>query len=239
MLFAAGTRPTADDVERLLTASPAEFGPAAQVGHRPSDDAGWMELLASGLTYDLRGLAPGGAARLTPAVHVYGLPADIEKFGFEAVLLQPGEHIAAGASLLPIVRNLLGLAAALALELPLTAVCWNPAQTWMDPRYFGRIVVNWLSGGVFPALGLTGLRHVLGGALESSGLTYFIGQEICMPAREGQSGPETMKLAGRLVDHLVRRGPIKTPMTLPGSNGEVLLLEPSADGKHIVITGPA
>ena len=233
MLFAVGDRPAASDIERLLTAS-NHSGHAARISHRPPDDHGWLELLASGLTYDLRGLAPGSAAPIPPVDDVYGLPRDIHKFEFEAISLAPGAHIAAGGALMPVVRILMGLAANLASELPLTAICWNPARSWMEPRYFGRIVVNWLSGGTFPALGLTCLRNRPDGVVESSGLAFFIGQELLVPERGDEPVSETVKLAGRIVDHLVRQGPLARSDTFSGPGGEQLRLEPSSDGRQVL-----
>lgn len=233
LLFAVGTRPTTSDIERLLTA-PAQAGHAARISHRPPDDHGWLELLASGLTYDMRGLAPGCAAPIPPVGDVYGLPRDIHKFEFEAISLAPGAHIAAGGALLPVVRILMGLAANLALELPITAVCWNPAGSWMEPRYFSRIVVNWLSGGAFPALGLTCLRNRPDGVVESAGLAFFTGQELLVPRRAGEPGPETVKLAGRIIDHLVRYGPLDRSDIFSGPGGEQLRLEPSSDGRRVM-----
>lgn len=233
MLFAVGARPTAGEIERLLTAS-SQPGHAARISHRPPDDHGWLELLASGLTYDLRGLAPGCAAPIPPLCDVYGLPQDIDKFEFEAISLAPGPHIAAGGSLMPVVRILIGVAANLALELPITAVCWSPAGSWMEPRYFGRIVVNWLSGGAFPALGLTCLRSRPDGVIESTGLAFFTGQELLVPERLGETKAEAVKLAGRIVDHLVRHGPLERSDTFSGPGGEQLVIERSSDGRHVL-----
>jgi hypothetical protein len=208
----------------------------ASVSHRPSDDHGWLELLASGLTFDLRGLAPGVAAPMPPVGHVYGLPADIARFDFEAILLVPDQHIAAGANLMPVIRTLVELSANLALQLPITAICWNPAQSWMEPKYFNRIVANWLSGGAFPVLGLTGVHRRPDGVIESSGLAYFTGQELCVPERDGEPGSETVKLAARLIDHLVQHGRLDKTETLIGPGGEQLVTQPTADGRHISVS---
>jgi hypothetical protein len=235
LLFAPGGRPSASDVERLmLDAAASEI--AARISHRPPDDHGWLELLVSGLTFDLRGLAPGMAAPILPPGPVYGLPADVDKFAFEAVLLVPGAHIAAGGAMMPVVRVLIGLAANLALQLPLTAICWNPAQSWMEPRYFGRMAVSWLSRGAFPVLGLTGVQRRSDGAFESTGLAYFTGQEVRLNGRGGEPDSEAVKLAGRIVDHLVRHGPLESPDTLVAPGGEVLLLEPSRDGRMVEVS---
>ena len=238
LIFAAGARPTASDIERFMAGQTAS-GQAGRISFRPPDDHGWLEILASGLTYDLRGLAPGSGAPLPPAEHRYGLPAEIEQRELEPISLAPGAHITAGGPLMPVVRILLGLAAGFALEMPIAAICWNPAATWMEPKYFGRIVVNWLSGGAFPALGLTGLCSRADGGIESSGLAYFTGQEVCLPGPVGRAGPEAAKLAGRVIDHLVRHGPIDRCESIAGPGGENLLLEPSADGRHVLVARAA
>jgi hypothetical protein len=235
LLFAPGKRPSASDLDRLIH-SAADSGIAARISHRPPDDHGWLELLASGLTFDLRGLAPGTAAPIPPVGPVYGLPADVDRFEFEAISLGPGSNVGAGGTMMPVVRILLGLAANLALQLPISAVCWNPARSWMEPRYFGRVAVTWLSGGAFPALGLTGVRRRSDGAFESTGLAYFTGQEVCVRGHEGEVGSDTIKLAARVVDHLVRHGPLQVPDTLPCPSGAALMLQPSSDGRFVEVS---
>lgn len=234
LLFAIGTRPTASDIERLLTLAD-QSGQGARISHRPPDDHGWLELLASGLTYDVGGLAPGSAAPTPPVGQVFGVPSDIEKFEFEPISLKPGAHIASGGAQLPVVRVLLGLVANLALELPVTAVCWNPAGVWMEPKYFNRIVLAWLSGGLFPALGLTRLCAGPDGVVESAGLAFFTGQELSVNPGAGEREPETVRLAVRIVDFLVRQGPLDRPASFTGLTGEALLLEPSPDGGRVVV----
>lgn len=240
LLFAAGSRPSASDVDRLAAAPvPGQSGQAVLISHRPPDAHGRLELLSSGATYDLSGLAPARAAPTPVPRHVFDLPLDIGRFGFEAVSLAPGAHVAAGGALLPVARTLTGLAARLALELPATAVCWNPACSWMAPRYFSRVVSNWLAGGGFPALGLTGVRRRGDGVLESSGLAFFTGQELRVPRRGGEPGSETTQLAARVIDHLVRHGPLERRDAVAGPAGEMLILEPSPDGRHVTVTRPA
>jgi hypothetical protein len=238
LLFAAGMRPTASDIERL-GAEALGLGQSARISYRPPDDHGWIELLASGLTFDLRGLAPGSAAPLPQATQVYALPEDIGRFVFEAVSLAPGAHIAAGGALLPVIRTLLGLAAALVIELPVTAVCWNPAGVWTEPKYFSRIAINWLSGGPFPSLGLTSLRERRDGGLESAGLAYFVGQEVCVAPGIGAPGADMAKIAGRVADHLIRHGPLDRPERFAGLDGEALVLNPSPDGRNVVVARAA
>jgi hypothetical protein len=238
MVVAVGARPSASDVERLLSTT-ADSAPAARIGHRPADDHGWLELIVSGLAFELRGLAPGMAAPIPPVGPVYGLPTDMDRFQLEAISLAPGAHIAAGGAMMPVVRALVGLAASLALELPLVAVCWDPARSWMEPRYFGRVALTWLSGGAFPALGLAGVHRRGEGLIESTGLAFFTGQEVRVGARDGEPGPETIKLAAQVVDHLVRYGPLDRADRLAGPDGEALTLQPSSDGRFVEVSRQA
>jgi len=252
LLFAAGGRPSASDVDRLAASvacgpvppepvreEPVPAGPAMRISHRPADAQGWLELSSGDGAYELSGLAPARAAPTPVPRLVFDLPRDIGRFGFEAVSLAPGAHLAGGGALLPMARMLIGLAARLARDLPVTAVCWNPACSWMAPRYFGRVVSNWLAGGVFPALGLTGVRRRKDGALESSGLAFFTGQELRVPRRGEEPGSETTQLAARIIDYLVRRGPLERREGVTGPTGEALILEPSPDGRRVTVTRPA
>ena len=133
--------------------------------------------------------------------------------------------------MLPVVRAMAAIAGILALELEALAVCWEPAGSWMDPQYFSRVVEGWCAGGAFPALGLIGIERTHDGGVESDGLDFFVGQELRIDSRRGESAADTVKLAARVIDHLVNCGAIFTREALVGPGGEPLLAEPSTDGK--------
>lgn len=232
LLFPAGARPTVDDIVRLLDAP--ESGMAVRISHRPPAEEGWLELLASGLTFDLRGLSPSAAVPHEPMPHAYGFPETRTEEALEALSLVPSGHIAAGASLGPVLRTMLQLAANLANRLEAGAVQWRPAGTVMEPRYFSGAVFNWLTGGAFPALGLTALTPASDGSVASTGLSHFIGQEMQLEGRAGEASNESVKLAIRLVDYLVRHGPLNENHEIPTDAG-ILLAEPSRVGKRVWI----
>jgi hypothetical protein len=125
------------------------------------------------------------------------------------------------------------IAADLASKLGAKAVCWGPAGSWMDPSYFVRVVDGWLAGGAFPALGFTGIERNREGVVESDGLAFFIGQELRVDSRRGEPAADTVKLAVRAIDHLVRHGRMDRRQGLTGPGGESLLAEPTADGRYI------
>jgi hypothetical protein len=231
LLFRPGERPSADDLIHLIDSGQAS-GPAARVSHRPDARHGWLELLASGLTFDVRGLSPLEALDTAPldsyGNRVFGFTGSDPERQYEAVEIALSHHIMAGAGLQPVVRTMVGLAA------NLTAVRWHPADTLMEPRYFVRVVLAWLAGGAFPALGLTALTQAQDGSIASRGLAHFTGQEMRLEATAGESPAEAVQLAIRVIDDLVREGRIATPRKI-GAGKDALLAEPSQVGKLVLV----
>lgn len=202
--------------------SPEVANVAAQISHRP-EDGSWLEILANGLTFDLRGLAPAAPAAGCALNHSYGFTDGVPDGPFEAIEIVPGPHIAAGGQLPPVVRTLASLAANLAVNLPAAAVAWHGAETCVEPGFFSRTVLNWLAGGAFPALGLTALVPASDGSVASRGLAAFTGQEFQLAGAPGESPADTLKLAVRVADYLIRRGRLTEPCEIAGS----LSAEPS------------
>jgi len=234
LIFAVGQRPAVEDIERLLATTDASFL-GARISHRADDREGWVELLASGLTFDLTGLAPAPSSPVPEARHRFGVDAVLASSPLEAITLVPGQHIAGGNAMMPVVKTMAGLVANLALHLTAKAVCWHPAGTWMDPNYFARVVLNWQSGGAFPALGLTAVDQTEDGSVMSCGLSYFVGQEVQVEAAPGETPAETVKLAMRVIDYMVLHGPLRSPRKLEGPAGETLMAEPSQYGDVVWI----
>lgn len=196
---------------------------------------GWLELLGSGLTFDLTGLSPASPGSLPAPRHVFGLTPDVAGQDWEACLLAPGPHLADAGAMEPVVRIMAGIAGQLALGLEAKAVCWLPAASWMDANYFARIVEAWHGGGAFPALGFAGMDRLADGWVVSDGLAFFAGQELRVEPRPGESAADTVKLAVRLADRLVRQGPIVESGRLAGPDAEPLFVEPSADGRQVLL----
>ncbi|HKT85899.1 MAG TPA: hypothetical protein VJQ77_07435 [Novosphingobium sp.] len=225
LLFARGARPTEPVLEGLFESLELS-GSAARVSRRAGDGEAWLEVLAGGLAFDLRGIAPGTPAADRHAFHHYGFADGLPDEPLEAIELVPGPHVAAGGGLMPVVQALAGLAANLALNLPVAAVAWHSAEIWLEPRYFSRTVLNWLAGGAFPAPGLVALVPASDDGISSKGLAHFTGQEIQLAAAAGEAEADTMKLAARAVDHLVRRDKLTRAEEISGT-GVPLLAEPS------------
>lgn len=240
LLFAAGSRPSAADVERVFNAPQAAGaavhgvgGAIARISSRRGVQEGWLELLASGLTFDLRGLAEGEACPVPPPSHYFGLPRRVADLVLEAITLAPGPHIGGGGAMVPVVKAMAVVTSELALKLGPMAVCWQPAASWMDSDYFARIIAAWRGGGAFPALGMCGVERKPDGGVESQGLAFLVGHELRVEPRPGEPAAETVKLAVRMIDHLVRHGPIQGREALTGPSGEALLAETASHGRFV------
>lgn len=203
------------------------------LSHIASDPEHWVELLAAGLTYDCRGLAPGAPASWPGAGALLGLH---EPPPGETITLQPSPHLAEGRGLLPVVRVIAGLGAQLA-DLPgLVAVHWNPARCWMAPKYFCGVVADWLSGGAFPALGLTSLQRGSDGTMVTAGLDYLIGQELRFEPDRKLVPAAVARIAVRLIHDLVETGPLRREGEFTGPEGEVLRVEPVRQGRQLKVS---
>lgn len=231
MLFAPGSRPAAADVERLLEATLPGRPQIARISHRPLANDGWLELLASGLTFDLRGLSPAEGASVPLFRHGFGLAPGQQSLECEAVALEPSVHVASGAAMVPVVRVLAGIAEVLCGLDTVCAVCWNPAASWMESGYFVRLVRSWLAGGAFPGLGLTGIERTGDGGIETDGLAFFTGQELRVEPLAGEAPADTVKLAVRTIDLLVRHGHVDSSYNLTGPAGEGLQIVPDPGGR--------
>ena len=204
MLFHVGRRPTAPDVRATLAR-----GSCGQVSYDPAGGDGvgvpgdWLEVVLDGLTFDVLGLAPGRSLQPSIPRHLFGLPA-AALTGCEAIGLAPGPHIASAASAPPVVRTLLRLAAGLASQLEgVVAMQWLPAASVMQKDRFVDIVGDWLAGGPFPALGLTGVVEQPGPQIASDGLAFFTGRELVLDPALSTDRVAATRLITRLIDRLV------------------------------------
>lgn len=227
MLFGVGARPDAAAVRAL-----AQEGGFAVTHEGEDGGKTWLELVINGLAYDLAGLSGGVGGRIAAPRHQFAVD-DLAAEAVEAVTLVAGPHLVEGASMMPVVRSQVLLARQLSTLAGLRAIAWNPAQSWMAPDHFVRVVTAWLDGGPFPALGLTGLHPVLDGGLQSQGLAFFTGQELRIEPELAEDRVGATKLAVRLINELVTQNPVDRRHEFAGIDGAPLILEPSSNGRFV------
>jgi hypothetical protein len=228
LVYAGGQRPSLEALAELSLRDPISL--RFTISHVPSGDAAWAELLAGGLTYDCRGLAPGDPAPQPGRGTMLGLP-DIP--AGEAISLEPAPHLAEGRGMLPVVRVLAGVGAELAQLPGLNGVFWQPAQCWMAPKYFRGVMAEWLGGGSFPSLGLTALQRQNDGAMLSVGLDFLIGQELRFEPDRRLVPAAVARIAMRLIHSLIESGPLTESADFTGPDGERLSLEPIRGGRQL------
>ncbi len=231
LIYAEGQRPGLEALAGLA-GRPLKSVPFA-LSHIPDAGEDWVELLAAGLTFDCHVLSPGDPAAHPDNGALLGLP-DVP--GGEAISLRPAPHLAEGRGLLPVVRILAGLGAELGNLPGLIAAHWQPAQCWMAPKYFRGVVEEWLSGGAFPALGLTSLQREDDGTMVSAGLDFLIGQELRFEPDRRLVPAAIARIAVRLIHSLIETGPLMEPMTYLGPEGEPLGVEPVKRGRQLRVS---
>lgn len=240
LLFASGKRPDSGAIAEFAARSPE-----VSLTHDPADshhsDEGegfggrrWVELLRSGLTFDLVGLAPGEPTPIPETEHCFDFPDRETLLSCEALQLLHGPHLAGGEHSPPVVRGLLALARDLVHHFEhLQAVAWPQSRSVIGRRYFESTITAWLDGGAFPALGLTAFAQTGEGALQSLGLEYFIGQELCLEPPLTADKLAATRLGIRLINQLVLMGGIDGDERVVGPDGSNLILRLSDDRRLI------
>ena len=246
-LFVSGTRPARGAM--LAAVDEMEF---ASVTHdpasspvEPNDPAlgrggysgQWLELMTSGLTFDLLGMAPGPGVADPPTVHRLALEEQPLFDEMEAMVLMPGPHLADAANSLPIVRAMLDLGCRIADTLGnVAAMCWSPARAATQTALFCRGIRGWTAGGPFPAVGLTAFAVGENGLLRSEGMAFFVGQELQFQYQIAEDRLAATRLGMRLVHDIVGTGRVDAMREFFSDDGRRYLLTPTPDARTVEVT---
>lgn len=236
LLFAKGQRPLRSDIAKLAGIHLAATEGGFSLGDPGELSSGRVELVASGLSFDLSGLAPAPSCDLPEIAHRFGEADRSDLSKVEGIRLDVGEHLVGGQALLPVVRTMMGLAARLAGQAGVVAVAWHPARSLIGPGLFRRQIEGWLAGGAFPALGLASLALDDDGGLRSEGLAFFTGQELLVDGTVAGGKQGAARVAVRLMDAMVAGGPITAPVEIAGIDGSGLLATPAPDGRIVRVS---
>ncbi|MEL6530238.1 MAG: hypothetical protein AAFQ27_09765 [Pseudomonadota bacterium] len=252
LLFAAGKRPSraaikefvatqrtvsishdpSDDTPLQLVATDSEGLPTDGDQRLDSCDDIWLELLREGLTFDLRGIAPGQACEFPEFEHRFDLEKSSGSFRLEALLLEPGQHLTGGEASIPVVKSMIALARDLVHHFEdLVAVVWPPSKSAIGRRFFESIATAWLEGGAFPALGLTAFREAIDGALQSVGLEFWIGQELRIEPPLSADKVAATRLGVRIINQLIIVGGLEDSERIVAPDGTRLVMRPSRNRK--------
>ena len=254
MLFAPGRRPARAALLRFLSQQGAvtlSHDPAEQegggkllvpqgepvrtaaAGAETREDV-WLELLRDGLTFDLRGLAPGPACAPPRAAHRFDFAAPQDLTIFETVDLVPGPHLSGGERSMPVLRGMISLARDLTQHFEeVEAVVWQPSRSAIGRRFFESVVTAWLDGGAFPALGLTAFEETEDGALQTVGLGFWIGQELRIEPPLSTDKVAATRLGVRLVNQLMIVGGLDQSERVVAPDGTRLVMQASRNSEFV------
>ena len=198
------------------------------------NDGEWMELLSTGLTFDCSGFAPGPARQVPPIRHwVAGGEAVT---GLDAVGIGLGRHIRAGQGMIPILRVLLGVASRLTQKLDgCLGVNWLASGLAVHSKTFIEMVERFDGTGPMPMALLLATEVERDGALATTGLRYFTGQELSLEPGIGDDQGQRIILAQRIAAQLVHRGQLEAAEESVGPDGTVLCLSPAPDGTRVIV----
>mgnify|MGYP001815072353 CR=1 FL=1 len=197
-------------------------------------DVHWLELLRDGLMFDLRGLSAGKPVAFPAVQHKFDLKELPGPTFFEALQLSPGPHLAGGERTMPVVKGLIALARDLVHHFDeIEAIVWPPSSSAIGPRFFESVCTSWIDGGPFPALGLTAFHETIDGALQSTGLGFWIDQELRIESPLSIDKISATRLGVRLVNQLVLVGGIEGSERIVAPDGNILVMRTSRNGKYI------
>ena len=138
---------------------------------------------------------------------------------------------------MPVVKGLIGLARDLIHNLDdLEAIVWPASASAIGPRFFESVITAWLDGGPFPALGLTAFEQADGGALQSVGLDFWIGQELLIEPPLSVDKIAATRLGVRLINQLVLVGGIEGSERVVAPDGDRLMLRALRDDGFIKVS---
>lgn len=180
-------------------------------GHDPSQDNGWIVRLSGSEAGDTLHLGianePISIAAGSLAEHRFDVQVSLLD-GCRALRISAGADTDTRSDPVELLRAQCRLALDL-LNDDVLAVLWSGADSLLGADYFRRMVGIWLDGGAFPALGLAALVKDERGVVRSVGLDVLVGQDVAVLPASGMSAADQARLAMRVMDFLVREGPVQ------------------------------
>lgn len=231
-LWFRGGRPDSAVIDALF----ARLGDDISLSHSPANGTAASLLVTSGdYAFEILGLAQDSTSG-TPEPGVRFDLSEDWRSGTEPVVLAPQSALAEGDEPLAVIRSASRIALALVSAGDCVGIGWAAAGSVMSAAFFDRVVGEWLSGGPFPALGLTAIVMEADEALVSRGLMPICGQEVCVPTGAELAPAQRARVAIRMIDYMAAHGPIleEGEVEIDGFGAFAVAL--SVDSKKIYLT---
>ncbi|MFN4112438.1 MAG: hypothetical protein ACK4GD_00690 [Sphingomonadaceae bacterium] len=235
--FRPGPATTHDELRRALQVHAPEllshdFGLVSSISGPAGPLRASFELVLDGLTFEVFQVSPRPGFRFPD--YDFSEESNLPETGSMALVLVPGPHLSGAPRSLPVVRGQFLLGARLIDVLPqIAAAGWPPGEALLAGGRFSAQANAWARGGALPSTGLISIRSAMGGALQSAGLAYFTGQELRIEPDLARERDRAIRLALRLAESLLHRGPLREPEIFGDPAGGTIRLEPSRNGRFI------
>lgn len=147
-----------------------------------------------------------------------------------AIGISLSDHIISAKHDSTVNRTLLQLARIIGEALEAKSVVWQPAKLHIGFEYFAEATRQYSDGGPFPVLVQIAISESADGIFQTSGLSYFSGQEMRLSAPLDYPPNQVIKRLVRIAHDIASNGKIDTPIETEGFvPGEMLSLTPSSD----------
>ena len=150
-----------------------------------------------------------------------------------ALAISLGENVAGGQRIAPIALGLMTFSGRLAGALDALAVAWTPSRLLSGKEYFIDTVGTYASGGAFPVLPTIDLLFSDVG-VETSGLDWFSGQELCLTG-EVVPRSDLTRRAVRIIHDIATNGALLSSQHVPDIDDDKhIYLNLSPDGQRVL-----
>ena len=195
-----------------------------------------VSAITSGMTFDLVRCSSDEVAEnlAVPGLqHIFSEPPQKPLSG---IAIAPAEHISAAKSDGTINRALLDLARHVGHAIKASSIIWRPAQLHIGFDYFVGAIDHYIAGGPFPVLAQIAISETPDGKMQTSGLSYFAGQEICISAPADYAANDVAKRLVRIAHEIATNGKVEEETVINGfTAGERLSIVPDESGQIVEI----
>ncbi|VAW04723.1 hypothetical protein MNBD_ALPHA04-1722 [hydrothermal vent metagenome] len=162
------------------------------------------------------------------------------RYTVSGIAISLGDNLSGGGHITPVNRALLELGYMIGQDIQAQAIIWVPANQLVGFDYFGEATRQYVDGGPLPILVQVAIKDNEDQSFQTTGLSYFAGQEIFLSAPEEYTSSDTIKRLVRIAHDIATNGRIDNEVETDGLvDGERISFTPDAEKKrvHVKIHG--
>ncbi len=152
-----------------------------------------------------------------------------------------GENLSGAGHIAPVNRALMELGYMIGQDIDAQAIIWSPANQLVGFEYFGEATRQYVDGGPLPILVQVAIKDNEDQSFQTTGLSYFAGQEIFLNTPEEYTQSDSIKRLVRIAHDIATNGRIDNEVETDGLvDGERISFTPDPEKQliHVKIYGP-